>query len=84
MIKFYRPDENAPNAVVSYYGKGSLVAWDPVPQKQVWKVQHEHLWNGGTLATAGGVVFQGTADGFFNAYDAADGERPAPGLRVVR
>jgi len=25
-IKFYRPDENSPNAVVSYYAKGSLVA----------------------------------------------------------
>jgi predicted metalloprotease with PDZ domain len=25
-IKYYRPDENAPNATVSYYGKGSLVA----------------------------------------------------------
>ena len=25
-IKFYRRDENTPNAVVSYYGKGSLVA----------------------------------------------------------
>lgn len=25
-IKYYRPDENAPNAVVSYYVKGSLVA----------------------------------------------------------
>jgi predicted metalloprotease with PDZ domain len=25
-IKFYRPDENTPNAVVSYYTKGSLVA----------------------------------------------------------
>jgi len=25
-IKFYRQDENAPNAVVSYYAKGSLVA----------------------------------------------------------
>lgn len=24
--KFYRPDENTPNAVVSYYGKGGLVA----------------------------------------------------------
>ncbi len=24
--KFYRPDENAPNALVSYYAKGSLVA----------------------------------------------------------
>jgi quinohemoprotein ethanol dehydrogenase len=55
-------------------GKGSLVAWDPVRQKQAWKVQHDHLWNGGTLATAGDLVFQGTADGTFNAYRATDGE----------
>ena len=26
-IKFYRPDENTRNSAVSYYGKGSLVAW---------------------------------------------------------
>ena len=26
-IKFYRPDENSPNTSVSYYGKGSVVAW---------------------------------------------------------
>jgi predicted metalloprotease with PDZ domain len=25
-IKFYRPDENSPNAVVSYYAKGAMVA----------------------------------------------------------
>jgi predicted metalloprotease with PDZ domain len=25
-IKFYRPDENSPNAAVSYYGKGAMVA----------------------------------------------------------
>jgi predicted metalloprotease with PDZ domain len=25
-IKYYRPDENSPNATVSYYGKGSLAA----------------------------------------------------------
>lgn len=56
-------------------GKGSLVAWNPVTQKQAWRVQHDHLWNGGTLATAGGLVFQGTAEGTFNAYDAGDGEK---------
>jgi quinohemoprotein ethanol dehydrogenase len=54
-------------------GKGSLVAWDPVAQKARWTVQHEHLWNGGTLATAGNVIFQGTADGLFSAYDATNG-----------
>lgn len=56
-------------------GKGQLVAWDPVAQKERWRVQHEHLWNGGTLATAGGLVFQGTADGWFNSYDARTGKR---------
>jgi quinohemoprotein ethanol dehydrogenase len=56
-------------------GKGSLVAWDPVAQKERWTVQHDHLWNGGTLATAGGLVFQGTADGWFSAYDGETGER---------
>lgn len=55
-------------------GKGKLVAWDPVRQKEAWSVQHDHLWNGGTLATAGGLVFQGTADGYFRAYDATAGK----------
>jgi quinohemoprotein ethanol dehydrogenase len=55
-------------------GKGSLVAWDPVAQKEVWKVQHNELWNGGTLATAGGLVFQGLADGWFKAWDGASGK----------
>lgn len=54
-------------------GKGKLIAWDPIQQKARWKVQQETLWNGGTLATAGGLVFQGTADGSFTAYDAASG-----------
>jgi quinohemoprotein ethanol dehydrogenase len=56
-------------------GKGYLVAWDPVAQKQVWRIQHDTLWNGGTLTTAGGLVFQGTADGWFNAYNGKTGER---------
>ena len=34
---------------------------------------HKGPWNGGALATGGGLVFQGTADGHFNAYDAANG-----------
>jgi quinohemoprotein ethanol dehydrogenase len=53
---------------------GFLIAWNPVTQKEVWRVQHPGLWNGGTLATAGGLVFQGTADGYFKAYDAKSGK----------
>jgi quinohemoprotein ethanol dehydrogenase len=56
-------------------GKGYLVAWDPVAQKQRWRVTNDNLWNGGTLATAGKLVFQGTAEGWFNAYDAGSGKR---------
>ncbi len=56
-------------------GKGRLIAWDPAAQRARWSVQHDFLWNGGTLATAGDVVFQGTADGWFNAYSARSGAR---------
>src|SRR5206468_3993960 len=55
-------------------GHGYLVAWDPVTQKEAWRVKHPFLWNGGTLATGGGLVFQGTAAGSFNAYSAQDGK----------
>ena len=56
-------------------GKGALVAWDPKAQKARWRAQLDTLWNGGALATAGNVVFQGAADGWFCAYDARNGSR---------
>jgi quinohemoprotein ethanol dehydrogenase len=56
-------------------GKGALLAWDPVAQKERWRVQHAFMWNGGPMATAGDLVFQGTADGWFSAYDARTGAR---------
>jgi quinohemoprotein ethanol dehydrogenase len=55
-------------------GKGALIAWDPVAQKQRWIKRQRWLWNGGTLATAGGLVFQGENDGFVYGYDAASGQ----------
>lgn len=55
-------------------GKGALLAWDPISQKPRWKAQHGTLFNGGVLSTAGSVVFQGTADGDFLAYDAQTGQ----------
>lgn len=56
-------------------GTGAVLAWDPVTQRQRWKVPLETIWNGGTLTTAGKLVFHGTGDGWFTAYDAADGSR---------
>jgi len=53
---------------------GRLIAWDPVNQEKAWEVPYPEPWNGGTLSTAGGLVFQGTAHGTFAAYDAATGK----------
>lgn len=54
--------------------QGRLVAWDPIAKKEVWRVPHEGTWNGGVLATAGDLVFQGLSDASFRAYDARDGK----------
>src|SRR5262245_28329131 len=54
---------------------GHLLAWDPVAQKEVWRAQYGLPWNGGTLSTAGNLVFQGTAHGRFVAYRARDGAK---------
>ena len=53
---------------------GRLIAWDPVNQKEVWRVERAGQANGGALATAGGLVFQGTGSGTFTALDAASGK----------
>jgi quinohemoprotein ethanol dehydrogenase len=55
------------------YG-GALLAWDPVAQKLAWRAPYQRR-GGGTLATAGGLVFQGTSDGELIAYRATNGER---------
>ena len=54
---------------------GRLIAWDPVQKKEVWRQEQVSPWNGGTLTTAGNLVFQGTADGRFIAYNAKTGEK---------
>jgi hypothetical protein len=55
--------------------KGRLLAWDPIARKPRWTAEYGSYWNGGTLATAGNLVFQGTAAGDFIAYNAATGEK---------
>jgi quinohemoprotein ethanol dehydrogenase len=53
--------------------KGRLLAWDPVKQEPAWAVEHGGPWNGGILSTAGNLVFQGTSDAHFAAYNAETG-----------
>ena len=53
---------------------GSLRAMDPVSGKVVWEhKEHLPLW-AGVLATAGNLVFTGTGDGYFKAFDAKSGK----------
>ena len=68
------PADSKARAAMRNSLKGYLIAWDPVNKKEVWRAEHKGPWNGGTLATAGGLVFQGTTDGHFNAYDASTGK----------
>ncbi len=69
------PDEPAKRAALKAMLKGKLVAWDPAKQEARWTVDHPSFWNAGILATAGGLVFQGTAEGRFAAYSAKDGTK---------
>lgn len=55
--------------------KGQIIAWDPVERREVWRVQHALPWNGGMLATAGNLIFQGNSVGDFAAYRADNGEK---------
>jgi quinohemoprotein ethanol dehydrogenase len=56
------------------FSPGKLLAWDPVQQMERWSVGYPLPFNGGVLATAGNLVFQGNAQGRFGAYTADDGE----------
>jgi quinohemoprotein ethanol dehydrogenase len=64
--------EEAKKAVDS--AQGRLIAWDPVAQKEAWRVERAGPANGGALSTAGGLVFQGTGSGEFTALDAKSGQ----------
>jgi PQQ-dependent dehydrogenase (methanol/ethanol family) len=54
--------------------RGVFTAWDPVAQRKVFEIKEDlPLWSP-ALATAGGVVFYGTMDGWFKAIDARTGK----------
>ncbi len=53
---------------------GNFIAWDAKEGKIVWSLPEKFSAWGGALATAGGVVFYGTLDGFLKAIDAKTGK----------
>ena len=68
------PDDPQVRAAIANSLTGALIAWDPVNRREAWRAPLHGAWNGGTMATAGGLVFQGTVDGFIKAYDATTGQ----------
>jgi quinohemoprotein ethanol dehydrogenase len=55
--------------------RGVLEAWDPVRQKLVWRTPGGGGIGGGTVTTAGNLVFQTINDGRVLAYSADKGEK---------
>lgn len=54
--------------------RGVFTAWDPVAQRKVFEIKEDlPLWSP-ALATAGGLVFYGTMDGWFKAINARTGK----------
>jgi PQQ-dependent dehydrogenase (methanol/ethanol family) len=52
-----------------------MLAWDPVNQREVFRVPSGSQRNGGTMATTTNLVFQGNRnDNLFSAFDAETGE----------
>jgi quinohemoprotein ethanol dehydrogenase len=54
---------------------GALLAWDPIARGVRWQVDYDTSSNGGTLTTAGNLVFHGTAAGHLLAYSADRGDK---------
>jgi len=54
--------------------KGFLLAWDPVKQKEAFRVNHIAPGSGGVLTTQGNLLFQGTPEKEFAAYRADNGK----------
>jgi PQQ-dependent dehydrogenase (methanol/ethanol family) len=53
---------------------GNFIAWDGKTGKIVWSDKEQFSAWGGALATAGGVVFYGTLEGYLKAVDAKTGK----------
>ncbi len=55
--------------------RGFLRAWSVAQHRIVWEAPTPTSWDGGVLATGGGLVFQGDANGNLIAYSADTGRR---------
>ncbi len=53
---------------------GNFIAWDAATGKIVWSIPETFSVWSGALATAGGIVFYGTLEGYLKAVDQKDGK----------
>lgn len=58
----------------SHGGMGNFIAWDNINGEIKWSLPEQFSVWSGALATAGGVVFYGTLEGYLKAVDAETGE----------
>ncbi|MGL4310707.1 MAG: methanol/ethanol family PQQ-dependent dehydrogenase [Paracoccaceae bacterium] len=58
----------------SHGGMGNFIAWDNVKGEIKWSLPEQFSVWSGALATAGGVVFYGTLEGYLKAVDATTGQ----------
>ncbi len=73
LAPFKLPEDQPTIDAIGESLKGMLLAWDPVKQEARWSAPYSAPWNGGTLSTAGNLVFQGTSDRRATAYAADTG-----------
>jgi PQQ-dependent dehydrogenase (methanol/ethanol family) len=69
------PPSIGPPPIEGPGGRGALVAWDPIARQMRWRRPGGGGIGGGTLTTAGNLVFQVLSDGRLLAYSADKGDK---------
>ncbi len=63
------------NQIVNNADQGYTLAWDPVAQKERFRINNPYNFQGGTLVTAGNLLVQGTMKNSLAIYKADTGEK---------
>ena len=73
-VEFGKLDRMVAESAEQPQETGFLNAFDPLTGEKKWVVKQTFAWNGGVLATAGDLVFQGAQTGNLVAFDSDTGE----------
>ena len=63
------------NAQAASREKGYMLAWDPVRQREAFRIPYPHAGSGGTMVTAGNLLVQGTIRKTLAVYRADNGKK---------